>query len=169
MIRTALLGILLGLPIAMGVGDCAGADTIQNAAALSLDELNTRSDRLQVKAVQSINAFNAVTGKRLMCTVIDPSSKRPETDLLIAYRKLYFAAGFTRGVSEIVCADSATRHLCKPKFDPKWLVYPKDADPTPELLAEWVLETETALEPLWSGLCELAVSNTSNPKYCDLG
>lgn len=129
-------------------------------ATAKLGELKSRIARLREKSNQAWAGFEAVASRRIVSFVIDPSSDRPQTELLTVYRQLYFAASFTNRVSKLVCMDQATKFLCGPPFEPKWLVYPKDANPTVESLIDGTTEAEIALEPLWQGLCKLAVEKT---------
>jgi hypothetical protein len=168
MIRSSSLSIIIGLSVAAFVASRVAAEESFTEDAARLTALNPRIQLSLVKVSQAFNAFYVVTGQRSFYNVIDPDSDRPNTELLSTYRNLYFAASFTKGVSEIVCTEKATKRLCTTKFDPEWLVYPKDANPTPDLLDEWLLETETVLEPLWTGLCDLAANKTGNQAYCEL-
>jgi hypothetical protein len=153
---------MLAAPLGANASPPDGA----SVGTTDLADVKLRIGRLRTKVAQAFAAFFAVTDKKGMYNVIDPSSDRPQTEVLVVYRELYFAASFTKGVSEVVCSDQATKPLCGPTFNPAWLVYPKDANPSNESLVQWTNETELAIEPLWQGLCKLAVEKTGNRASC---
>jgi hypothetical protein len=135
----------------------------------SLADLKSRIRILRGKGAKSILAFYEVTGEKGGYRVLFNSSNgRPATEVQTVFVDLYVAANFAKGASELVCTHKATQSLCTRKFDPEWLVEPKNANPTVQLLAAWTQETEGVVEPLWVGLCGLAAEKTGKTDYCDL-
>ncbi len=125
-----------------------------------LQTLKPRIDVLTAKGWQAIRVFFLVSrqegGYRVL---MDPMPAGSATEEQKVYVDLYVAAGLTKGISELVCTHRSTKSLCGARFDPTWRVEPKTATPTITSLVAWTNETESALLPLWSGLCKLAKEN----------
>lgn len=156
--------VIVVLCLLMGVSLSAAAGSDQGAIAkVDPSRLKLRIIDLHRKAGQAFNALLSVVEQRWMYNVISPNDPRPQTEELKLYSDLYFAASFTKGLSEGVCLDRTTNGLCGAAFDPKWLLYPRDANPTFESIAAQTTETEAALEPLWQGLCKLASDKAGKP------
>ncbi|NOT42116.1 MAG: hypothetical protein HOP13_16695 [Alphaproteobacteria bacterium] len=129
-------------------------------APVPLQALKPRIDMLTTKGWQAIRVFFLVSrqegGYRVL---MDPMPAGTATDEQKMYAELYVVAGLTKGISELVCTHRSTQSLCGARFDPAWRVEPKTVKPTLESLVAWTNETESALVPLWSGLCQLAKAN----------
>lgn len=125
-----------------------------------LQTLKPRVEMLTAKGWQAIRVFFLVSGREGGYRVLmDPMPEGSATEEQKIYAELYVAAHLTKGVSEIVCTHRSTQSLCGARFDPAWRVEPKTVKPTIESLVAWTNETESALVPLWSGLCKLAKAN----------
>jgi hypothetical protein len=131
-----------------------------DAAPEPLQTLKPRLDMLTAKGWQAIRVFFLVSrqegGYRVL---MDPMPAGTATEEQKLYAELYVAAHLTKGISELVCTHRSTQSLCGARFDPAWRVEPKTVKPTLESLVAWTNETESALVPLWSGLCQLAKAN----------
>jgi hypothetical protein len=134
--------------------------------ASDLPNLKSRIQILRIKGFQTIGNFFTVTGKKGGYRTLFPPTDASSTEVQRIYANLYVAVDLTKGASELVCTDDATRALCGPPFAPQWRVEPKDANPTTASLIAWTQETEAALEPLWTALCKLAVEKTGKPDLC---
>lgn len=130
-------------------------------------ELQPRIQGLKKKGAQALTVYFEVIDRKGGYRVYMPEFGEGLTpELRNTFLELYFAASWTKGVSEAVCLDERTRALCGNRFAPAWLLDPKNAQPTYENLRAWTQETEVALQPMWEGLCSLASAKFSRVDYC---
>lgn len=147
--------LAVALWFVVSAGAYAGA-----SEAEALATLKPRIEMLTAKGWQALRVFFLVSrqegGYRVL---MDPLPAGTATDEQKMYAELYAVAGMTKGISELVCSHRSTQSLCGARFDPAWRVEPKTVKPTFASLVAWTNETESALVPLWSGLCRLAKAN----------
>jgi hypothetical protein len=83
-----------------------------------------------------------------------------------AFVDLLAVASTTNRVSKRVCETEATRALCLPVFEPAWFKAPLSVKPNMQALETWTDETEAALNPLWTALCQHAASKAGRKPDC---
>jgi hypothetical protein len=157
--------------IAIALSQFSGAVAEPDNGITTADNLADLKSRIRIlrgKGLESLSAFFEVTGQKGGYRVLFQPFDKPPTEAQKVFVDLYVAASFVKGSSDLVCSYSATQNLCGGKFHPSWLIEPKDADPTAETLAAWVVETEVAIEPLWTGLCKLATDKTGKADFCNV-
>ena len=171
-------------------GVLAAAVMVAGAGHASDQEVRALQARILTLATTAVNAETAFIEATSDCTnvalIVDTAHDSAEdlkcaivvgmTDQAIdaktpkhiryAFVDLLADASATNRVSKRVCETEATRALCLPVFEPAWFKAPLSVKPNMQALETWTGETEAALNPLWTALCQHAARKIGRKPDC---